>query len=107
MSQQRRVVIEARDDRLRQSLRQGLESLGYVTWGEASDGLAALSQVRRSRPHLVVLAPPLPGLDGAQVAETLIRSELSPVLMVVSEGAAQEESPVREVSVCAQLLRPF
>jgi two-component system, response regulator PdtaR len=107
MSQQRRVVIAAHDDRLRQSLRQGLEALGYTTWGEASDGLTALSQVRRSRPHLVVLAPPLPSLDGAQVAESLIRSEVSPVLLVVPEEAAAAEPVVREVSVCAQLLRPF
>jgi response regulator NasT len=107
MSAPRRVVIAAQDDRLRQSLRHGLETLGFVTWGEASDGITALSQVRRSQPHLVVLAPPLPSLDGPQVAETLIRGEISPVLLVLPEVELTEESSVREVSVCAQLLRPF
>jgi two-component system, response regulator PdtaR len=106
-SPQRRVVIAARDDRLRSCLREGLEALGYVTWSEASDGLAALTQARRARPHLVVLAPPLPGLDGAQVAETLIRSEVAPVLLVFPEEGPTGETPVREESICARLLRPF
>jgi AmiR/NasT family two-component response regulator len=107
MSQQRRVVIAAWDDRLREHLRQGLEALGYVTWGEASDGLAALSQVRRSRPHLVVLALPLPSMDGAQVAESLIRGEIAPVVLVLPEEAEQTELLVREEAICARLVRPF
>jgi AmiR/NasT family two-component response regulator len=107
MSQQRRVVIAAWDDRLRRSLREGLEALGFVTWGEASDGLTVLSQVRRARPHLVVLASPLPSLDGGQIAESLIRSEVAPVVLVLPEDAAQDEPPVREEAVCARLIRPF
>lgn len=105
--QQRRVVIAAREDRLRRSLREGLESLGYVTWGEASDGLAALAQTRRARPHLVVLAPPLPSLDSAQVAETLIRSELAPVVLVMPEEGLAMDAPLREETVCAPLPQPF
>jgi two-component system, response regulator PdtaR len=106
-SQQRRVVIAAREDRLRRSLREGLEALGYTTWGEASDGLAVLSQARRARPHLVVLAPPLPSLDSAQVAETLIRSGVAPVVLVLPEEGPSEELPVREETICAPLLQPF
>lgn len=122
-SQQRRVVIAASEDRLRRSLREGLELLDYVTWGEASDGLTVLALVRRSRPHLVVLAPPLPSLDADQVAETLIRGEVSPVLLVLPEEAvappadpahggthvlwAPDNGLVREMVVCAQLGRPF
>lgn len=106
-SQQRRVVIAAREDRLRRSLRESLEALGYITWGEASDGVAALSQARRARPHLVVLVPPLPGLDGAQVAETLIRSAVAPVVLVRPEEGESEEAPVREETVCAPLIQPF
>src|SRR5207244_4115499 len=79
----------------------------YVTWGEASDGLAALSQARRARPHLVVLAPPLPSLDSTQVAETLIRSEVAPVVLVLPEEGETEEPPVREETVCAPLIQPF
>src|SRR6266446_5534969 len=70
---QRRVIIVAQDERLRRSLREGLVALGFTIWGEVSDGLAAFTQIRRARPHLVALALPLPSMDGEQIAETLIR----------------------------------
>jgi two-component system, response regulator PdtaR len=104
---QRRVVIAAPEERVRRKLREGLASLGFVTWGEASDGLAALAQVRRARPHLVVLAPHLPSLDGAQVTESVIRSSVAPMILVQAEGAESEEMTVREESVCARLASPF
>jgi len=101
------VVIAAQDAWLRRALRAGLETLGYVIWSEASDGLAALTQIRRARPHLVVVAPPLPSLDGGQVTETLIRGGLAPVVLVLRETDLNEESTLREASICARLLRPF
>jgi response regulator NasT len=107
MAEQRRVVIAAEDGWLRRSLRAGLEALGYVTWSEVSDGLAALKEVRRARPHLVVLAPPLSSLDGGQVTETLIRGEVAPVVLVVTNRAAELQPAVREESACAQLFQPF
>src|SRR5207302_5444162 len=107
MIPQRRVVIAAQEERLRRKLREGLTALGFVTWGEASDGLAALTQVRRARPHLVVLAPPLPSLDGAQVMESLIRGAVAPVVLVQPEGTESEETTVREESICARLASPF
>ena len=106
-SAQQRVVIAARDERLRRSLREGLAALGFITWSEVSDGLAALTQVRRARPHLVVLAPPLPSLDGGQVAETLIRGQIAPVVLVLAEAEAAEVATMREESACARLIRPF
>src|SRR5262249_49582863 len=77
-SPQQRVIIVAQDERLRRSLREGLGALGFTTWGEASDALAAFTQIRRARPHLAVIALPLASLDGEQIAETLIRGGLAP-----------------------------
>lgn len=107
MTSQRRAVIAAQDARLCRSLREGLEALGFVTWNEVSDGLAALTQIRRTQPHLVVLAPPLTSLDGGQVMETLIRGEMAPVVLVLGEGDPPPEASIREASACAQLVRPF
>jgi response regulator NasT len=104
---QRRVILVAQDERLCRSLREGLAALGFTTWGEVSDGLAALTQIRRARPHLVMLALPLASLDGEQVAETLIRGAVAPVILVMPEGAAAAEPTVRELSFCAWLVRPF
>src|ERR1700745_2703285 len=104
---QRRAVIICYDDRLRGSLRQSLTALGFVTWNEVRDGRAALAQVRRAHPQLVVLAPPLPSLDAAQLMETMIRGGLAPLVLVLPEGAELEEASVREVALCARLTRPF
>jgi AmiR/NasT family two-component response regulator len=106
-SPQRRVIIVARDERLRRGLREGLTALGFTTWGEVSDGLAALTQIRRARPHLVVLALPLASLDGEQIAETLIRGAVAPVVLVMPEGDRGDETTVRELSFCAWLVHPF
>jgi AmiR/NasT family two-component response regulator len=104
---QRRAVIICFDDRLRGSLRQHLAGLGFVTWNEVRDGRAALAQIRRAHPQLVVLAPPLPSLDAAQLTETMIRGELAPLVLVLPEGEELEEASVREVALCARLTRPF
>src|SRR4051794_38863291 len=103
---QRRAVIICFDDRLRGSLRQSLSSLGFVTWNEVRDGRAALAQVRRAHPQLVLLAPPLPSLDAAQLTETMIRGEIAPLVLVLPEGTGLEAS-VREAALCARLTRPF
>jgi AmiR/NasT family two-component response regulator len=107
MIAQQRVVIAAQDERLCRSLREGLETLGFATWSEVSDGLAALTQIRRARPHLVVVAPPLPSLDGGQIAETLIRGAIAPVVLVAPEEATAAEPGGRESSFCGRLVRPF
>jgi AmiR/NasT family two-component response regulator len=104
---QRRVVIAAEDAFLRRSLRLDLEALGYATWGEVSDGMAALTQSRRVRPHLVLLSPPLPSLDGGQVAETLIRGRVAPVVLVLTSERSAAVEAVPEESVCAWLIQPF
>src|SRR5205823_6206292 len=100
---QRRAVIICFDDRLRGSLRQHLAGLGFVTWNEVRDGRAALAQIRRAHPQLVVLAPPLPSLDAAQLTETMIRGEIAPLVLVLPEGAELGEESVREVALCARL----
>jgi AmiR/NasT family two-component response regulator len=104
---QRRAIIGAQDTRLRRELREGLAALGFITWGEVSDGLAAFTQIRRAHPHLVVLALPLASMDGEQIAEMLIRGAVAPVVLVGqgSDGAA--ETAVRELCFCAWLTRPF
>jgi AmiR/NasT family two-component response regulator len=104
---QRRVVLVSHDERLRRGLREGLTALGFTVWGEVSDGLAALTVIRRARPHLVVVSLPLPSLDGEQIAETLIRGAIAPVVLVVPEEAAAGETEVRESSFCGWLVRPF
>jgi two-component system alkaline phosphatase synthesis response regulator PhoP len=60
-----RVLIVDDDEGIRETIRFALEDAGY-TVTEASDGLAALKQLRAGRDHMVVLLDlMMPGLDGA------------------------------------------
>ncbi|HLJ80264.1 MAG TPA: response regulator [Ktedonobacterales bacterium] len=60
-----RVLIVDDDEGIRETIRFALEDAGY-TVAEASDGLAALKQLRAGRERMVVLLDlMMPGLDGA------------------------------------------
>lgn len=60
-----RVLIVDDDEGIRETIRFALEDAGY-TIAEASDGLAALKQLRAGRDRMVVLLDlMMPGLDGA------------------------------------------
>lgn len=60
-----RVLIVDDDEGIRETIRLALEDTGY-TIAEASDGLAALKQLRAGRERMVVLLDlMMPGLDGA------------------------------------------
>jgi CheY-like chemotaxis protein len=77
-----------------------LEAAGYdVT--EAADGEAALEQVRRLHPDIVLLDVQLPGIDGFEVASRLSRQASPPVVVLTSSRTARDygsrllEAPVR------------
>ena len=68
----------------RASARALLEAEGFEVLGEASDGPAALEQVRRLRPQVVLLDVQLPGLDGFGVAERLTAEPAAPTVVLIS-----------------------
>jgi two-component system nitrate/nitrite response regulator NarL len=57
--------------------------------GECEDGRAALDEIRRSKPAVVVLDLRLPGIDGFAVLDAIQRERLSTSVVVVS---ASEDS---------------
>ena len=67
--------------RFRRSAAALLESEGYLVVGSAGEGKAAVAEVERLRPDVVLVDVQLPDLDGFAVAERL--SRLSPVPRVV------------------------
>jgi DNA-binding NarL/FixJ family response regulator len=77
------------------------EAAGYDVTGEAADGEAALEQVRRLRPDVVLLDVQLPGIDGFEVASRLSRQASPPLVVLTSTRAARDygnrllEAPVR------------
>jgi len=77
--------------------------IGSVT--ECSSGLAALEEIRRSRPDLVFLDVQMPECDGFDVLE-LLGSDVPPVVIFVT---AYDEHALRafEVGALDYLLKPF
>ena len=67
----RTVLIVDDHDGFRAGARALLEADGFEVVGEAADGAAALEEVRRLRPEVVLLDVQLPGIDGFEVAERL------------------------------------
>lgn len=76
-----------------------LRAEGFTVVGEAADGPAAVSEVARLHPQVVLLDVQLPGQDGFAVAALLAALPGAPVVLLVSSrraadyGEALERSP--------------
>ena len=70
--------------------RRLLAALGMDVVGEVGDGLAALAEVARVRPDLVLLDVLLPDLDGFEVARRLAQAERPPLVVLTSSRTAED-----------------
>ena len=62
------MVLADESRRVRAALRRLLEDEGFEVVTEADSGIAAVNDVRRSRPEVALLDVRLPGLDGLSAA---------------------------------------
>ena len=67
-----------------------LQAEGFTVVGEAADGPAALAQVARLHPQVVLLDVQLPGQDGFVVAGLLAAMPGAPVVLLVSSRRAAD-----------------
>ena len=72
-----RVLVVDDDQRVRTVVCWQLEADGYAVT-EAADGAAALAQIERDRPDLVVLDLSLPGVGGLDVLRRVRDAEREP-----------------------------
>jgi DNA-binding NarL/FixJ family response regulator len=77
----RTVVIVDDHAPFRASARKLLEVEGYEVIGEAADAASAVETVERLRPDVVLLDVVLPDGSGFDVAEQLVGSEVTVVLV--------------------------
>jgi DNA-binding response OmpR family regulator len=83
-------LLVAEDDRGQaEVLRRYLTAEGYDTL-VVHDGQAALDEVRRRRPDLLVLDVLMPGLDGLTVARILRAESAVPILMVTARAGEED-----------------
>jgi DNA-binding NarL/FixJ family response regulator len=70
--------------------RRLLGALGMEVVGEAGEGLAALVEVSRLRPDVVLLDVLLPDVDGFEVARRLAQAERPPLVVLTSSRTAED-----------------
>jgi len=104
----RRVLIVDDEPNIVTSLRFLMGKAGFET-AEAGDGDAALAEVERFRPDLVLLDAALPGRDGFEVCQTLRATGWSDlkIVMLTAKGREAEVAKGMSVGADAYVTKPF
>ena len=103
------VLIAEDEPAILDSLEFILRRAGY-TVASVTDGSAALSEIRRLLPKLVVLDVMLPRLSGFEVLKQ-IRADAAlgalPVLMLTAKGQQQDKRIAEELGADAFVTKPY
>ncbi len=79
-----RIVLADDQEMIRVGLRQMLEVRGIEVVAEAGNGRAAVAEVRRHRPEVVLMDIRMPVLDGIAATEAIIAEGLRTKVLVVT-----------------------
>jgi two-component system phosphate regulon response regulator PhoB len=105
-----RILVVDDDQRVRTVVSWQLAAEGY-TVTEAGDGAAALAQIERDRPDLVVLDLSLPGIGGLDVLRRVRAAEgtASPLPVIVLSGRSGDTDRIIGLDLGADdyLVKPF
>jgi len=102
-----RVVVAEDEAPAREELRHLLEGRRDVEIaGMAGDGIEALEMIRRVKPDLVLLDVEMPGLNGMEVAKTVLTERLSPRL-IFTTAYGHFAVDAFEVDAVDYLLKPI
>jgi DNA-binding response OmpR family regulator len=101
-----RVLIVDSDRDARRSVVDYLRAGGWLV-DEAADGSAALTQMRQSRPDVVVLEPAVPSMDGRSFVSAWRQDPLLPAVpLVLLASMPSRLSSVDEWRARAGLAKP-
>ena len=100
------ILIVDDDPRLREVVRYALAREGF-TVREAGDGRAALEEIARAEPDLVVLDVLMPELDGIEVCRRIRATSQLPVVFLSSRGAELDRVLGLELGGDDYLAKPF
>ena len=105
-----RILVVDDDQRVRTVVCWQLEADGFAVT-EAGDGAAALAQIERSRPDLMVLDLSLPGVGGLDVLRRVREAEgtAAPLPVIVLSGRSGETDRIIGLDLGADdyLVKPF
>lgn len=93
---------------MRRQINSALSHNGFVVVGEAPDGYDGILQYVEKRPDVVVLDIVMPGIDGIETLERLLR--LDPAARVVMCSALGEDNMIRRAILTGArdfIVKPF
>ncbi|WP_217632375.1 response regulator transcription factor [Ruania alba] len=102
----RRVLVVEDDPTVLEVATTYLESAGFLV-NQATDGIAAVREVSKRRPDLVVLDRMLPGIDGLEVCRRIRAERSTPVLMLTALGSTDDRIDGLEAGADDYLAKPF
>ena len=100
------ILVVDDEPRIVQLVRDYLEHGGFTVL-TAADGPSALRTARTGRPDLVVLDLGLPGLDGLDVARSLRRDGVVPIIMLTARTEESDKLVGLELGADDYLTKPF
>jgi CheY-like chemotaxis protein len=86
-----------------------LSSKGYKVTG-VRDGLAALGEIEKSRPDLILLDIMMPGIDGFEVCRRIKENPDTrdiPIVMLTAKKSTADQARGVEVGADAYMTKPF
>jgi DNA-binding response OmpR family regulator len=86
-----------------------LSSKGYKVTG-VRDGLAALNEIEKSKPDLILLDIMMPGIDGFEVCRRIKENPDTkdiPVVMLTAKKSTADQARGVEVGADAYMTKPF
>ena len=101
-----KILIVDDDPHIREVLRFALDKAGYRVC-EAADGAAAMTQVERERPDLIVLDILMPEMDGTEVCRRLRRHSSTPIIFLSSKDDEIDRILGLELGGDDYLTKPF
>jgi DNA-binding response OmpR family regulator len=100
------ILVVDDEPRIVQLVRDYLEHGGFTVL-TASDGPSALRTARTGKPDLVVLDLSLPGVDGLDVARSLRREGVVPIIMLTARTEESDKLVGLELGADDYMTKPF
>jgi two-component system OmpR family response regulator len=101
-----RILVVDDEEHIVNFLRMGLSFEGFVV-ATAEDADVALRQVDDFRPHLVILDLMLPGMDGLDLAERLVRDPDLAIIMLTARDQIADRVIGLNVGADDYVVKPF
>ncbi len=104
-----RVLVVDDDETIRAVCREVLEGAGYAV-REVPDGYAALNEVKKFRPDLLLLDIMMPEIDGFQTAERLKSdpaTSMTPIIFLSAKGATADKVRAFRSGAEDYITKPF